>query len=50
MTLENGTLQGEIPKPASGYLALFGEATYQLQGRSFNLSTAPRIYPPLNGK
>jgi len=31
----------------AGRVALFGEAVYTLEGRSLNLSTAPRVYPPV---
>jgi len=44
MTRNGNTLAGDVPKPATGSIALFGEATYSLDGTAFNLSTAPRIY------
>ena len=50
MRLEGGALVGEIAKPASGSVALFGEADYTMDGRTFTLSTAPRVFPPVVDK
>ncbi len=45
MARQGAVLVGEIAKPQSGRVALFGEADYDLSGRRFSLSTAPRVYP-----
>jgi len=47
LRLEGGALVGEIAKPAGGYLALIGEAAYQVDGRPLRLSTTPFVYPPV---
>jgi hypothetical protein len=41
-------LVGEIAKPESGRVAILGEATYDLGGRRFTLSAAPRVYPAVS--
>jgi len=35
---------GEVTLPASGGLALFAEAVYEIDGRGFTLSTPPRVF------
>jgi PhoPQ-activated pathogenicity-related protein len=40
-----GTTVFTHPAPATGYTAVFGEATYDLDGRPFTLSTQLRIVP-----
>lgn len=45
LRLEGGALVGEIAKPASGHLALIGEAAYKVDGRALRLSTTPLVYP-----
>ncbi len=47
MTKANGGFSGEYEVPASGYAAIFGEATYTLNGKTYTLSTQIRI---LGGK
>jgi len=42
----DGRFIGEVNKPSQGYLALFGEPIYQLDGRTFTLSTQIRIIGP----
>ena len=39
----NGEFMYEVPLPASGYLALFGEAVYQADGEPYWLSTNVKI-------
>lgn len=44
----DGVLKGAIDKPAAGTaVALYAEAEYQLDGKVYTLSSAPRIYPPV---
>lgn len=38
-----GQFVGEVEKPTQGYLALFAEPTYEMDGRVFTLSTQLRI-------
>ncbi len=48
MAGQGSVLVGEIAKPESGRVALFGEASYDLGDRRFSLSTAPRVYPAVS--
>ena len=36
-------LTGEVPRPASGWIAVIGEVHYAVQGRPYTLSTQIRI-------
>jgi len=46
MARTDGRFIGEVNKPSQGYLALLGEPIYQLDGRTFTLSTQIRIIGP----
>jgi PhoPQ-activated pathogenicity-related protein len=43
MTAEGAAFAGKADRPASGFLALFGEADFQENGKPFSLSTTVRI-------
>ena len=43
MSEAGGGFVGEVQMPTNGYLALFGEPLYEVDGRSFTLSTQIRI-------
>lgn len=50
MTENGGSFMGQMPAPKEGYTAIFGEATYNLDGKPFTLSTQIRIIGPANSK
>jgi PhoPQ-activated pathogenicity-related protein len=43
MTASAGGFVGEVERPKEGGLAVFGEADYSIEGRSFTLSTQVRM-------
>jgi PhoPQ-activated pathogenicity-related protein len=45
LTDPGASVSGTHPRPSAGYNAIFGEATYDLDGRPFTLSTQLRIVP-----
>jgi PhoPQ-activated pathogenicity-related protein len=42
-TVKGGTVQGEVERPADGFLAFFAELDYEVNGTAYHLSTQLRV-------